>query len=62
MIQHSKETFFNSKELNKFLPSYLIGEIDEEKEKKVLNKISDILPKKENVKNIFYNINLKFYK
>ena len=61
MIQHSKETFFNSKELNKFLPSYLIGEIDEEKEKKVLNKILDIFPKNENVKNNIYNINLKSY-
>ena len=34
MIRHSKETFFNSKELNKFLPSYLICEIDEEEKQK----------------------------
>ena len=36
-----KEPLFNSKELNKILPSYLLDEIDKE-EKKVLNNRKDI--------------------
>ena len=51
MIRHSKESFFNSKELNKFLPSYLICEIDEEKKQKVLNQKLELFQKNENVKN-----------
>ena len=40
MRPQSNEHFFNSKELNKILPSYLLEEIDKE-EKKNLNNNND---------------------
>ena len=33
MISHPKDSIFNSKELNKILPSYLLDEIDKEDNK-----------------------------
>lgn len=34
MITQTKEPFFNSKELNKILPSYLLDEINEQQEER----------------------------
>lgn len=57
MIRHSQEALFNSKELNKLLPSYLICEINEKEQKdinhKSNNQFNDFSQTK-NVKYIFY--------
>ena len=52
MRTKTKEPFFNSKELNKILPSYLLDEINEQQEDRSHNNeiyINDIF-KKENKK------------
>ena len=50
----SKELLFNSKELNKILPSYLLNEIDvEKKEKKHKSKNKqDLLVHEKELKNV----------
>ena len=53
MRTQTKEPFFNSKELNKILPSYLLDEINEQQEEKsqknesYINDIFKKEPKKE---------------
>jgi hypothetical protein len=59
MRPQSKETIFNPKELNKILPSYLLGEIDEEQKElnyKEDNQQQNLVLQKElkNVRKIFY--------
>ncbi len=62
----SKEPLFNSKELNKILPSYLLDEIDEEQKELNHNQSNQqgnlVLPKdiKKVKNNIFYFIILYY--
>ena len=57
MIRHSQEALFNSKELNKLLPSYLICEINEKEQKDINHKSNNQFidfSQTKSVKNIFY--------
>ena len=59
-----KETSFNSKELNKILPSYLLDEIDKEEKKDLNNKndkqFNDFVASKESKKVRYLLIIIEF--
>lgn len=63
----SKEPLFNSKELNKILPSYLLDEIDEEQKELNHNQSNQqgnlVLPKDiKKVKNIIFYFIILYYR
>ena len=64
MKPQQKETSFNSKELNKILPSYLLDEIDKEEKKDLNNKndkqFNDFVASKESKKVRYLLIIIEF--
>ena len=59
----TSEPIFNTSELNKILPSYLINEVEEDYKDKKINEESllDSFSNGNNVSRIIFNINFKLH-
>ena len=63
MRKTTDEPIFNSTELNRILPSYLLSEVEEDdKDKKINEELTLVnFSNGNNVSNLFYNINFKLH-